>query len=1051
MFINNIATGNTATDTIYLYVDPIPGHTIPSDVDICNGDSTFLVITGLSATDTVVWDPSPNLIKISEDSALVFPSSSTLFNANVYTTTITNGQTRLSCAQPFSVNVDVLTPVTTNISATSINCNGDFGTITVNAVGSGTLSYSWTGGNSATFSTSQDIISSAQAGNYQVTVSDLTGCDAVTAITLTEPSALTVSMSSSNPSCAGATDGTLSATVSGGTGTPTYLWNTGDTNSSLSGFAAGLYCVTATDQNGCVESNCVTLVDPAAISLSTSQNNIDCHGVADGDATANASGGAGSFNYQWDSFAGAQTSSTATGLAAGIYCVTVSDANTCTASTCVTITEPSAITVSNVTLNDPSCAGFNDGDATVNASGGASGFTYLWDVSTGGQTGATATGLTAGVYCVTAVDANTCTALHCVTLSDPSGITVSTTTTNDPSCFGLTDGDATVSVIGGAGSPYTFLWDAGAQTNATATGLAGGVHCVTVTDGNSCSVSHCVTLSAPSASTITINSNDPSCWGLNDGDATVSASGGAGGHSFLWDSGATNATLTNLSSGTYCVTATDVNGCEDTACITLINPAIISLSTSQNNIDCHGVADGDATANASGGAGGFSYQWDSFAGAQTSSTATGLAAGIYCVTVSDANTCTASTCVTITEPSAITVSNVTLNDPSCAGFNDGDATVNASGGASGFSYLWDVSTGGQTGATATGLSAGIYCVTAVDANTCTALHCVTLSDPSGITVSTTATNDPSCFGLTDGDATVSAIGGAGSPYTFLWDAGAQTNATATGLAGGVHCVTVTDGNSCSVSHCVTLSAPSASTITINSNDPSCWGLNDGDATVSASGGAGGHSFLWDSGSTNATLTNLSSGSYCVTATDVNGCEDSTACVTLNNPAVISLSTSQNNIDCHGVADGDATANASGGAGGFSYQWDSFAGAQTSPTATGLAAGIYCVTVSDANTCTASTCVTITEPSAITVSNVTLNDPSCAGFNDGDATVNASGGASGFSYLWDVSTGGQTGATATGLTAGVYCVTAVDANTCTALHCVTLSDPFWHYSKHDCYQ
>ena len=413
---------------------------------------------------------------------------------------------------------------------------------------------------------------------------------------------------------------------------------------------------------------------------------------------------------------------------------------------------------------------------------------------------------------------------------------------------------------------------------------------------------------------------------MNDGDATVSASGGAGGHSFLWDSGATNATLTNLPSGSYCVTATDANGCEDsTACVTLNNPAVISLPTSQNNIDCHGVADGDATANASGGAGGFSYQWDSFAGAQTSPTATGLAAGIYCVTVSDANTCTASTCVTITEPSAITVSNVTLNDPSCAGFNDGDATVNASGGVGGFDYLWDIAAAAQTTNTATGLAAGIYCVTVTDTNNCASNICVTITEPSALNLTANIISnyngqDISCYGADDASIFALASGGTSfynGTYPFIWsgpfgnlnsiDDGCNSPESCfDSLPPGQYIISTIDTFGCTASDTIIISEPDSITISLSGINSSCVSPT-GSASTAIVGGTSSYNYLWNTAETTSSINGISGGTYCVSVTDLNACFNS-SCINISSTGSISVSSSVvsdyngSDISCNGASD-----------------------------------------------------------------------------------------------------------------------------------------------------
>lgn len=206
---------------------------------------------------------------------------------------------------------------------------------------------------------------------------------------------------------------------------------------------------------------------------------------------------------------------------------------------------------------------------------------------------------------------------------------------NDANC-GAADGDATVNVTGGPG-PFTYLWDdALAQTTQTAVNLAAGTYSVTVTDANGCTTTGSATvnnLNGPSISSL--NTTPALCNGGN-GTATVTATGGTPGYTYLWSNGGTTATITEAA-GTYTVTVTDSNGCLTTGSGTITEPTAISVGVS--NTPDTGAGDGTATANPSGGTGPYTYAW-STTPTQTTQTATNLGAGSYTVTVTDANGCT---------------------------------------------------------------------------------------------------------------------------------------------------------------------------------------------------------------------------------------------------------------------------------------------------------------------------------------------------------------------------------------------------------------------------
>ena len=298
----------------------------------------------------------------------------------------------------------------------------------------------------------------------------------------------------------------------------------------------------------------VTITEPTAVTASAVvDNNVSINGGNDGQATASGSGGVGSYTYLWSD---SQTTATATNLFAGVYSVTVTDGNGGNDVASVTITEPTAVVASAVVDNNVSVNGGNDGQATASGSGGVAPYTYLWS---DGQTTATATNLSAGVYSVTVTDDNSGNDVASVTITEPTAVVATAVVDNNVSVNGGNDGQATASGSGGV-APYTYAWSDG-QTTATATNLSAGVYSVTVSDDNTGNDVASVTITEPSALIATItNVVDESVPGAADGSATVSASGGVGPYSYLWSNGGTTATISGLTAGSYSVTVTDNNG-----------------------------------------------------------------------------------------------------------------------------------------------------------------------------------------------------------------------------------------------------------------------------------------------------------------------------------------------------------------------------------------------------------------------------------------------------------------------------------------------------------
>ena len=853
----------------------------------------------------------------------------------------------------FTVTLPSLAATT---SQTNVSCNGGSnGAATVTASGgTAPYTYSWSpsGGTGAT-------ASGLAAGTYTVTITDAVSNIITKTFTITQPTAITVSSSSqTNVACNGASTGSASVTVSGGTGPYTYSWSpSGGTGATASGLTVGTYTVTITDANACTKTKSFTITQPTAITATTSQTNVSCNGGSNGSATVTASGGTGPYTYSWAPSGG--TAATATGLAAGTYIVTITDANSCMATKSFTITQPTAITVSSSSQTNVACNGASTGSASVAVSGGTGPYTYSWAPS--GGTGATASGLTVGTYTVTITDANGCTKTKSFTITQPTAITATTSQTN-VSCNGGSNGSASVTASGGTG-PYSYSWAPSGGTSATATGLAAGSYTVTITDANSCTATKSFTITQPTAITTGGSQTNVSCNGGSNGSATVTASGGTGPYTYSWaPSGGTSATATGLAAGTYTVTITDANSCIATKSFTITQPTAITATTSQTNVSCNGGSNGIASVTPSGGTAPYTYSWAPSGG--TAATASGLAAGTYTVTITDANSCIATKTFTITQPTAITAATSQTN-VSCNGGSNGIASVTPSGGTGPYTYSWSPS--GGTGATATGLAAGAYTVTITDANSCTATKSFTITQPTAITTTGSQAN-VSCNGASNGFATVTASGGTG-PYTYSWSPSGGTAATATSLAAGTYIVTITDANSCTATKSFTITQPTAITATTSQTNVSCNGGSNGSASVTASGGTGPYTYSWTpSGGTAATATGLAAGTYTVTITDANSCI-ATKSFTITEPTTITTSTSETDVTMNGGADGTASITASGGTPPYTYSWSPSGG--TGATATGLIAGNYLVTVTDANSCQTTKNIVVSEPPPVTVTSVAV--------------------------------------------------------------------------------
>ncbi|MBI3502889.1 MAG: gliding motility-associated C-terminal domain-containing protein [Bacteroidetes bacterium] len=376
----------------------------------------------------------------------------------------------------------------------------------------------------------------------------------------------------------------------------------------------------------------------AQLSASVTATSAACSSP-NGSATATATGGSSPYTFQWSN---SQTAQTATGLAAGNYTVTITDANGCSVSSTATITAAASPTVA-VSSSPASCSS-PTGSATATVSGGNSPYTYNWS---SGATTSAATNLSAGNYSVTVTDNSGCTATATVSVSAIGAPTVTATFSN-PLCNAGTNGTATATVNGGS-SPYTFSWSSG-QTTSVATNLSAGNYSVTVTDNSGCSSTQTVMLTQPNAISVSPSSTaNTSCVSPN-GSATANASGGTSPFTYSWSNGGTTSQISNLTSQIYSVTITDNNGCTATQTVSVAGPTLPTISISGNANITSGQSITISTS-ASGGNPSYTYAWSPSTGLSCISCANAVATltetTTYCILITDANGCSDSSCITI--------------------------------------------------------------------------------------------------------------------------------------------------------------------------------------------------------------------------------------------------------------------------------------------------------------------------------------------------------------------------------------------------------------------
>lgn len=683
---------------------------------------------------------------------------------------------------------------------------------------------------------------------------------------------------------------------------------------------------------------CVEDIDPEPITVTvTNQQDVSCHGYADGSLTVSATGGNGNYSYLWSD---GSTSPARNNLPAGNYTVTVSDGTAQTART-ATIVQPDPITI-NLISTPPSCISNNNGNIYATVTEGAESlYSFAWS---NGASSSSINGLSAGIYTVTVTNSNGCSATQSSTLNPPSPISAQIST-SPASCPQSSDGSISVHNISGGSGDYAVLWSNGATTTSISN-LSPGNYSVTISDGSNCQANAMASVTAGSGPQLSFTNIIPSCQDGNTGKATAVGSGGQGPYTYSWSNGANTATITALAEGSYTVTLTDANGCTTSKSALIEAAPNISVDINTDVQAC--VSEGNASVIAfpSGGVPPYTFAWSMGA---TTSSVFGLQSGSYSVTVTDSNGCSGTADASIAPSSPINLS-FTSVPPSCAGINDGSLAVTATNGQPPYTYSWS---NGQSGSSLDNIAAGIYTVTVTDATDCQREESLSLIAPAPLQASLEVEN-ATCQLANDGAIAIFLSGGTGG-YDVQWSNGATGNSLS-GLAMGTYSVTATDDNGCSFSTAASVQEESPLSIVLTAENVSCYDAADGQIVAETSGGSGAAAtFTWNTGEQESVISGLPVGSYSLTVTDDAGCQASSAVVVSQpQPIVIEVNTS----DVINDELGSATANTYGGTPPYSYVWSSGA---IDSSVNGLGAGAYSLTVTDANSCMATRDFIIEDP------------------------------------------------------------------------------------------
>lgn len=707
---------------------PPPCHTaLLSKTNVsCYGgaNGTATVTISKAGTYRVIWS---NGVTINSTTSLTHQITSLPAGYyDVQVIDLVNG-----CAAFDIIEVTQPALLTTSNTSVDVKCYGQStGSINLSVSGGTTgYTYSWSNGY-----TSQDI-SNIAAGNYLVTVTDSKGCKAYDSAVIAQPAqAIGQSLNIVNPKCTGSLDGSIDMTVWGGTAPYTYFWNSTYLSQDLNNIGAGNYSVVITDANGCILNGSGTLTNPPLLAASLTFTDNLCYGDMHGSIDLTVSGGTPPYSYSWanSDFMLSWATQDVSNLPNDKYYVTVTDANGCYRVDSALISSPPEI-VSIIAHTDVTAFGGMNGSITLSVTGGVLPYSFSWS---NGSTSQNLSGIPSTWYYVTIADTHGCIRKDSVFIAEPLSALVVDIMAQDATCFGYSNGSITSTTAGGT-PPYSFLWSTGASSE-DISNVSAGIYTITVYDFYGNSASDTVEVFQPEAFTFPYTVTDVSCNGLSNGAIDVSVTGGTSPYTYEWMNSeyvlaALTEDITGMPADQYYLEVTDSLGCTGSISITINQPNALTIQIDHTDAICFSSATGTASCIISGGTPPYNYYWS---GGQQTSDLTNLVAGIYYVTVTDANGCIITDSVVISQVDSLTVQYV-MSPVSCTDQHDGKISITVSGGNGDFTYQWS---NGASLPDIEELYAGEYEVTVTDFMGCTAIKSVTVTK-----IEIDCINIPTCF------------------------------------------------------------------------------------------------------------------------------------------------------------------------------------------------------------------------------------------------------------------------------------------------------------------
>jgi outer membrane protein OmpA-like peptidoglycan-associated protein len=898
-------------------------------------------------------------------------------------------------------------------------CNGDRkGAINIDVSGGiPPYTYKWNNG-----SITQDL-TGLPSGNYSVFVYDANKCKDSMVIAVNEtPKLNLIEDSISDILCYGYKKGAINISVKGGTMPYKYNWSNGATTEDLSNVAAGTYSVLISDANNCQEILSATVAqNPLIVRSIDDVKNIKCQGDSTGKVDISVSGGIPPYSYAWNNGA---TTEDLMNVKAGKYTVVVTDANGCMEASNTSVIEPAKLTAVVENVKHIKCSGSNNGSVSISVAGGILPYKYKWS---NGAVSEDITGVPAGTYSVSVIDANGCSVNTSAAINEPTLLIVAVAKQNNVSFNGGSNGAISISASGGV-SPYSYKWSNGATTK-DVSGLKAGNYSLIVTDANECIKNVYVLITEPLLLVLKLESiKNVKCNGDNAGVINVSITGGVPPYTYKWNNGSTSEDLTGIVAGNYSLEVTDANGIKKSISAQITQPEYFDVKLeSVENILCYGDYKGAVNIGVTGGVAPYKYKWSN--GAITQDIAA-IPTGNYSVEVTDANGCHRTVSTTVNQSSQIVASISEIKNVLCFGDKSGVANVSVNGGVAPYAFTWS---NGSYLQNLSGVVSGNYTLNIKDSKGCTKSLTASITQPNLLKVSQDLVKNVSCNGKSNGAINITVAGGV-APYKYNWSNGVAIK-NLTNVVSGNYSVKVSDANGCTNSLSATITQPPRLVSTLDGvTNVTCYGNSKGAVNISVTGGMPPYAYKWSNGSISQDLIDIKAGSYAVQINDANGCKDTINAKVTQNPLLEAKTESEKNIKCHGESKGAINISVKGGIAPYTYKWSNGAISQNILEAP---AGIYSATITDAVGCIKTISAKLTEPPLFVANLENKSDVNCFGDSTGAVSINVKGGVAPYSYKWS---NGSSAEDISTLKSGNYSVAVTDANGCYQSISVRISQP-----------